>query len=290
MRYKIKNIFSHIGITGFNNFLSLIALAFFTLILNTFLLNHSSIYKELNLKETQPSLIAFANDTVVEEDAIVFANQIQKKDQILYIDFISKEENLNRAEEQFGHIGRFIKTALSGNNRYPASLEIYVDSSEGTRKQLEEIAFEIESYDEIDDVVLTGQGILRDIFHQTNRLTIAGIMISILISLFVLRAAIHKTAQTRHEEILLLELIGATQTFLRLPFYFHGIFLGFFGTILGLTCFYLLYCLFSFQLGVLEFLPYYQLIIIVGVGVIIGLFAGILAQRKYSKSIRKVVN
>lgn len=287
MRYKFQNIFSHIYLFDFVNILSLIALAFFTLILNTFLFNHNSIYKEL--EGAEPSLVAFANDTIIEEDAIVFANQIQKKAPILYIDYISKEENLNGAEKQFGPLGGVIKSAFSGNNPFPASLEIYVDTTEGSRKKLEELAFDIESYDEIDDVVLTGQGILTDIFHQTNRMTIASITIIILMTFIVLRTAVHKTAQKRHEEIQLLELIGATRGYLSIPFYCHGIFLGILGTILGLTCFYLLYRIFTFQLGVLEFLPYYQLCVIVGVGVIIGLFAGILAQQKYVKSSKKPI-
>ena len=289
MRYKFHNLFTHIDRLGLNNLLSLIALAFFTLLLNTFLFNHNSIYKELALRETVPSLVAFPNDTLLEDDARVFADQIQKKENILYIDYISKEENLNRAEKQFGTLGRVIKNTFSGSNRFPASLEIYVDSANGSRKRLEEIAFEIEANDEIDDVVLPGQGILTDLFHQTSRMTIASISITILMSLLIIRATVLKTARTRHEEIQLLEFIGATRGHVRIPFYTHGIFIGFFGTILGIVCFYLLYCLFAFQLGVLEFLPFYQLFSIVGSGVIIGLFAGIFAQRKYFRTCRKTI-
>ncbi len=289
MRYKIQNLFTHIGCTGLNNLLSLIALAFFTVLLNTFLFIHTSVYKELDLKETLPSLIAFANDTVVEKDARVFADQIQKKDHILYIDYISKEENYNRAEKQFGSLGSLIKDRVADSNPFPASLEIYVNPLDSSRKKLEEIAFEIESNDEIDDVVLTGQGILTDLFRQTNRMTIASISITILLTFLIIRAAVLKTAQNRHEEIQLLDLIGATRVHLKIPFFIHGIYLGFCGTVLGLVCFYLLYCLLTFQLGTLEFLPYYQLISIVVAGVIIGLFAGIFAQRKYFKLFRNTL-
>lgn len=288
MRYKIQNLFTHIGRTGLNNLFGLIALAFFTVLLSTFLFIHSSVYEELDLKGTVPSLIAWANDTVVEGDARVFADQIQKKNNILYIDYISKEENYHRAEKQFGALGGYIKKSASGSNDFPATLEIYVSPAESSRKKLEEIAFDIESYDEIDDVVLTGQGILTDIFRQTNRMTIASITITILITLLIIRAAVLKTALNRHEEIQLLDIIGATRVHLKIPFFVHGIYLGFCGPVLGLACFYLLYCLLTFQLGVLEFLPYYQLISVVVAGIIIGLFGGIFAQRKYFKSYKKI--
>ena len=61
MRYQIQNVFTQIGRTGLNDLLSLIALAFFTLLLNAFLFNHTSIYKELDLKETVSSRLHFSH-------------------------------------------------------------------------------------------------------------------------------------------------------------------------------------------------------------------------------------
>ncbi len=284
MRYMIQNALMHLGLTKLNNILCLLALTFFILIMNTFLFNHSSIYKELSLKETEAPLVAFANDTVVEDDARVFANQIQKNEQILYIDFITKEENLNRAEKQFGSLGKLIKNGFSGSNPFPASLEIYVSSDNLSRKTLEELAFEIEAYETIDDVIFTGHGILTDIFRQTNRMTIASIAFTVFISFLLIRAAVLKTGRTRDDEIHLINIVGATRGFIRFPFLIQGIVLGIFGPLLGITYFYLLYCIFTFQIGVLEFLPYYQLITIMVSGVIIGVFSGFSAFRKYAKT------
>ncbi len=284
MRHLIQNALLHLGLTKSNNILCLLALTFFILIMNTFLFNYSSIYKELSLKETEAPLVAFANDTVVEDDARVFANQIQKNEKILYIDFISKEENLNRAEKQFGPLGKLIKNGFSGSNPFPASLEIYVNSDNLSRRTLEDIAFDIEAYDTIDDVVFTGHGILTDFYRQTSRMTIACIVFTVLISFILIRAAVLKTGQTRDDEIHLINIIGGTRGYIRFPFLIQGFVLGFFGPLLGIACFYLLYCIFTFQIGVLEFLPYYQLIAIVVTGVIIGVFSGFSAFRKYAKT------
>lgn len=287
MAYKFQNAITHLSLTRFNNILSLIALTFATLLLNTFLFNHNTIYKELSLRETEAPLVAYVNDTVVEEDARVFANQIQKNEHIEFIEFISKDENLNRAEKQFGPLGRLIKNEFSESNPFPASLAIHVDSDSTSRKTLEQIVFDIESYETIDDVIFTGHGILRDIYRDTNRMTIAGIALTVLFSFLLIRISILKTGQYRNEEIHLLNLIGATQGHLRMPFIIHGVFLGFLGSVLGIICFYLLYSLFIFQLGVLEFIPYIQLIAIVGTGVVIGIVSGISAFRKYANTYRK---
>lgn len=284
MRYKIQNIFTHIGRTRLNNLLCILTLAFFTLVLNAFLFNYTSVYKDLELSETVPPLVAFLNDTVIEEDAKTFANQIQKQDKILFIDFVSKEENLSRAEKQFGSLAKLIKRVFTDSNPFPASLEIYVDASNVSRKTLEEISYEIESFAQIDDVNLTGSGILTDLFRQTTRMTIACISITVLLIILTIRAAVIRTARSRHDEIQLITLIGATRGHIRNPFLFQGLFLGFFGTLGGLACFYMLYCAFTYQLGVLEFLPYNQLLSVVCTGVLLGLFAGILANRKYTKT------
>lgn len=281
MRYQFQNAFTHIGQKSAINLFSIIALTFLILILSTFLFNHSSIYKQLLIRETAAPLIAFANDIVVEEDARLFANQIRKTEHIIHIEYVSKEEYLKRAEREFGHLGKVIKNAMSGSNPFPASLEIYVDPNNVSRKSLEKIAFELEAYDKIDDVVLTGHGILKDIFRQTNRLTFASIVLTILLSLLFIHTAVLKTGKNRHQEIQLLNLIGASRGYLRIPFVLHGMFIGLSGAVLGLASFYILYCVFTFQLGVLEFLPYYQLYIVVTSGTIIGMFAGILAYRNY---------
>lgn len=280
MRYKIENAIGHIRLSGLNNFFCLIALAFFILILTTFLFNNSSVYKELKLKNTNPPLLAFLNDTVVEDDARVFASQIQKNHKILYIQYISKQENFNRYEKQLGSLGRWIKDSYSGSNPFPASLEIYVEPSGISRTSLEEIAYEIESYDKVDDVKLTGAGVISDILRQTNRMTIASITVSVLITLFLIKAAVLKTGKSRLSEIQLLNMIGATQGYLKTPFLFHGMFLGFFGSIIGVTSFYILYIIFTFQLSILDFIPFYQVFaVILSVG-FIGLIAGIIAQKK----------
>ena len=285
MRYKIENALGHIRQSGLNNFLSLIALAFFILILTTFLFNNSSVYKELELKETTPPLLAFLNDTVVEDDARLFANQIQKNHKILYIHYISKQENFNRYEKQLGPLGRWIKDSYSGSNPFPASLEIYVDPSGVSRTSLEKIAYEIEAYDKVDDVKLTGYGVISDILRQTKRMTIACITISVLITLFVIKAAVLKTGRIRQTEIELLNLIGATQVYLKTPFLFHGMFLGLFSSIIGITSFYILYCIFTSQLGLLDFIPLYHVCAVIISGAIIGLIAGILAQRQCLRTI-----
>ena len=216
MRYQLQNALHHIHNTSSINLLSLIGIAFFTVIFNTFLLNHSFVYQELEFHHTVPPLVAFLSDTVTESKGVVFANQIQKENRILTVDYVSKAESFTRAQTQFGELSRLIQDEFSRGNPFPASLEIYVDSDE--LKTLEEIAINLEAYNQIEDVSLTEHGKLTALMQQTNRMTIASGTIAMLLLFFTIYVVVLKTVRTRQEEIQLMHLIGGRTRIYQHPF------------------------------------------------------------------------
>lgn len=278
MRYQLQNALLHIRNASAINLLSLLGIAFFTVILNAFLLNHSFVYQELEFHSTVPPLVAFLSDTVTESKGTVFANQIQKENRIVAVYYVSKDESLTRAQTQFGKLSRLIKDEFSSGNPFPASLEIYVDSDE--LKTLEEIAINLEAYNQIEDVSLTEHGKLATLMRQTNRVTIASSTIVILLLFFTIYAVVLKTARTRQEEIQLMHLIGAARGYIITPFLIQGIFLGCIGTLIGIGCFYILFYIFNDQIGAMDFLPAYQLILIVIAGSLIGSLASLFSRQK----------
>ena len=278
MRYQLQNALLHIRNASAINLLSLLGIAFFTVILNAFLLNHSFVYQELEFHSTVPALVAFLSDTVTESKGTVFANQIQKENRIVAVYYVSKDESLTRAQTQFGKLSRLIKDEFSSGNPFPASLEIYVDSDE--LKTLEEIAINLEAYSQIEDVSLTEHGKLTTLMRQTNRVTIASSIIVVLLLFFSIYAVVLKTARTRQEEIQLMHLIGAARGYIITPFLIQGVFLGCIGTLIGIGCFYILFYIFNDQIGAMDFLPTYQLILIVIAGSLIGSLASFLSRQK----------
>ena len=87
-------------------------------------------------------------------------------------------------------MGVLIKEAFSetrGVNPFPASLNVYVDEELITRKTLEHIVLEIKSHDEIEDILLTGQGQLKDRLRDSERTTLAGIAATVIAIWFIYR-------------------------------------------------------------------------------------------------------
>ena len=283
MRYHLKNAISHITRAGSASVLSFFGIGFITVLLATLLLNHSFILRQSEFKSHAPTLIAFLKDTVDESAGRTLVSQIEKNGQVLAVNYASKAESLARGEIQFQDLGILIKEAFAENrgvNPFPASLKIYVDEDLITRKTLEQIALDIKAHGEIEDVLLTGQGQLKDHLRDSERTTLVAIGIAVAIIWFIIGSVIKKTAIARAAEIDLMKLLGMPRHYLLAPFVIHGLFLGSLGALCGLGCFYGMFHIFKSQLGAVDFLTIYQFILIVVGEMAIGALAGFAAQRK----------
>ena len=284
MRYHLKNAISHIARAGSASVLSFFGIGFITVLLATLLLNHSLISRQSEFKSHAPTLIAFLKDTVDESSGRTLVSQIEKNGQVLAVNYASKAESLARGETQFQDLGILIKEAFAetrGVNPFPASLKIYVDEDLITRKTLEQIVLDIKAHTEIEDVLLTGQGQLKDRLRDSERTTLIAIGIAGTIIWFIIGSVIRKTAIVRSEEITLMKLLGMSRHYLLAPFVVHGLFLGSLGAVCGLGCFYGMFYIFKSQLGAVDFLTIYQSILIVTCEMGIGFLAGFFAQRKF---------
>ncbi len=283
MRYRLKNAISHIACAGTSSLIGIIGVGFITALLTTLLLNHSLISQQSDFKSHSPTLVAFLKDTVAESDGRILVSQLEKSGQILAVGYTSKADKLARGETEFRDLGVLIKEAFAetrGVNPFPASLNIYVDEELITRKALEHIALEIKTYDEIEDVMLTGQGQLKDRLRDSERTMLAGIAVAVVVVWFLIGSIIKKAAVARSEEIHLMRLLGMFRNYLLFPFILHGLFLGGLGALCGLGCFYGMIYVFQSQLGGIHFLAIYQIILVVFAAMLIGVCVGLTTYRK----------
>ena len=283
MRYHLENAFSHILHAGITNLMSLLSIALTTVLLTLLLLNHTFIAQQLASVQDEPTLVAFLKDTVNEPKGRAFVTQIEKDTRIIAAHYVPKAEELARGATEFKELGKLIKEAFPGVIPYQASLEIYIDEGIVSQRDLEQIALEIKAYDEIEDVMLKGQGVLNDLLRETERITFAAIAISVAICWLLIRYTVGRTMAARHDELVLMELLGALPRYLFVPLLMHGIFLGALGTGCGLGIFYGLFLMFKYQIGATHFLPIYQPIVIVVSGITVGIIAALFAHRRLKR-------
>lgn len=283
MGYRLKNVTSHIARAGTSSLIGIVGIGFITVLLATLLLNHSFILQQSEFKNRAPTLIAFLKDTVDEVTGRTLVSQLEKNGQILAVDYTSKAEKLSRGEAEFQDLGVLIKEAFAetqGVNPFPASLNVYIDEELITRKALEHIVLDIKAHGEIEDVLLTGQGQLKDQLRDSERTTLVGIGVTVVVVWFIMGSIIRKTAIARADEIHLMKLLGMFRRHLLAPFIVHGLFLGGLGALCGLGCFYGMIYVFKSQLGGIGFLTIYQIVLVIASEMLIGLLVGFVAYRR----------
>lgn len=285
MLYRLRNAISHIAYAGSASLMSFLGTGFITVLLATLLLNHAFIFQQSEFINHGPTLIAFLKETVNESKGRTLVSQIEKSGQVLAVNYASKAESLAHGETQFQDLGILIREAFAetkGVNPFPASLKIYVDEDLITRKRLEQLVLGIKAYDEIEDVLLTGQGQLKDHLRDSERTILLAIGVAALLIWCIIGSVIRRTAAARASEIHLMKLLGMPRGHLLTPFIVHGVFLGGIGTLCGLGCFYGMFYIFKSQLGAVNFLPLPLSIAVVIGGMAIGVLAGSLAHRKFA--------
>ena len=147
------------------------------------------------------------------------------------------------------------------------------------------------------DIVKYGEGSVEElvkIFDLVKKIMYGIVIALVLVTVFLIANTIKITIQSRSREIEIRRLVGASNVFIRQPFFFEGIILGFIGSIIPIVG-----CCFGYKylyekLGGQIFTAIIKLvkpedlmfILVVGllaIGVIVGAFGSYRAVRKYLK-------
>ena len=147
------------------------------------------------------------------------------------------------------------------------------------------------------DIVKYGEGSVEElvkIFAIVKKITYVVVIALIIVTALLISNTIKITIQSRRREIEIRRLVGASNSFIRQPFFFEGIILGCLGSILPIVvCCYGYYYIYD-KLGGQLFTAiiklvkpaqviYLVLIVLLAVGVLVGAFGSYRAVRKYLK-------
>ena len=124
--------------------------------------------------------------------------------------------------------------------------------------------------------------------------SLALIIVLVLVSLFIMSNTIKLATFGRREEIAIMKMVGASNSFIRCPFVIEGLILGIVGGGLAYLAQWGLYRALeakvaqSLAVSFIEIVPFsslwlFVLVVFMGVGIVVGAFGGAIAIRNYLK-------
>jgi cell division transport system permease protein len=170
-----------------------------------------------------------------------YRSKILKFDKVEKITFVSSKEAYARFKEQLGKdqdvLADIPETFL------PPSIEVYPVRSLDTLSRIKRFSDYLQTLPGVIKVQYGQEWVER--FYSFIRLLRFVVILSgsllILTTTFMLGHSIRITLLTRQKELELLRLLGASNSYIRMPFFLEGALLGLLGSVAGLSALYALY-------------------------------------------------
>ena len=148
--------------------------------------------------------------------------------------FIPKDQALDKLKKEMTARTDFFKTLKT--NPLPDAIEIKM-KFHGSFEQIQGFARQIESLPMVENVEY-GQGWLGKFLNIFNLFKMTGYAMCglfLLIALFITANTVRLAFYSRRIEVEIMRFVGATEGFIKTPFYVEGLFQGFIGGVLGLV-------------------------------------------------------
>jgi len=222
-----------------NGWLSLVAVFIMMqvlLLVGLFLNINTGVNTAIEKINERIDLAIFFQDYVPDSEILIFQSDIQRLDGIKSIQFISRDQALERYTASSQHDQGLLDMIGNDNSFFPTSLEIKL----GNSNNIELVAQSIEKQDTNNIIAQTSLEKNKELINKLqkfNRLLIAGNLavssILLIIALLIIFNTIRITIFTRREELEIMKLVGATDWYIRWPFILEGVLYGIFGAILA---------------------------------------------------------
>ena len=195
------------------------------------LLAANSEYMSRNLEE-ELEVIVYLNTDVTREDALALEPAIKAIEGFEFSVFVPKEDALAEMSTRFDETN--LAEALGGTNPLPDAYKIKLEQPEqiaGAVAYLENK----ELFPQI-EMVRYGQDTVENMIALSGTMEVACIALIIgmlLIALFMVNSTIRLTVATRGEEINIMKYVGATNFYVRVPFFLEGLLIGIIGALIA---------------------------------------------------------
>ena len=286
-----RESFKSIGRNGWMTFASVSAVTVTLSLVGVFVVIMMNLNNFATSIKSNVEVRVHIDRTATEEQRIQLEGKLEALEEVDSIKFSPKEDELNSLIENMGEQGSAFELFEQDN---PLN-DVYILKTYQP-EDVVTVAKKVEKMDYV-ETVKYGQGFVEKMFNIVNTSRNIGIVLIaalLFTAMFLISNTIKITIFARRREIEIMRLVGATNGFIRWPFFLEGLWLGIMGSIIPIALiaigYKFLYDNFSSALTVdyMNLLPYNPFILqvsllIVLFGAVIGIWGSLMSVRKFLK-------
>lgn len=280
-----RNIFTH----GFMSFASVTIIIACLIVMGSFTLLDININQIVDDIGDQNQILAYVDeDMTAQEASAKIQTKLSALDNVASVDFVSRSE----ARESF--LEKYDESLMEGlddevfRHRFVIQL-VDLSLMDDTKADIEDIdgIVKVNAPTEFADKFISVRNVISIV-------SLALIVILGFVSLFIMSNTIKLATYGRREEIAIMKMVGASNSFIRCPFIIEGLVLGLVGGGLAFLAQWGLYAALeakviqSIGISFVEIVPFTQvwpfvLATFLAVGILVGAVGGVIAIRNYLK-------
>lgn len=247
-------------------------------------INHMASYLE-----NQVEMTVYLKDGLTTDQVMGIGKYLKAQPGMKEIKFTNKDQAMKDFRERMGD-QQGLLDAINGNP-LPASYQM----SFQTPEQLKTTAEVVAKYQGV-ETVQYGKDIIEQLYKVAQIIRLSGIVLIIFLAgaeLFIISNTIRLTVFARRREIQIMKYVGASNGFIRWPFLFEGMVIGFLGSGFASLILWEGYKTVVSEMAAagLVFIPMiplwpfmgYTTLIILAAGIVIGVMGSAISLRKYMK-------
>jgi cell division protein FtsX len=263
-----------------------IAVAFLTL--GGFLLISANLQAVVDRWASAAEMSVYLGDNHDEQARQSLLDELQNHAAVAGVEFVSKEQALERFKIDFPELA---DVAATTGNPFPPSVEVRLRTDPASTGAAEALAAQLAEREGVIDVRYDQQWLTR-LQAVLTTIRVAGWVIAGVLMLgaaFTVTAVVRLSLQARHEELDIMQLVGAPFSFIRGPAIAEGTVLGGLGALLSVFVLWVVFVVTRTRLnetvaawgnvGPLRFVGMGEAMLLIAIGLVIGGLSGLIASR-----------
>jgi cell division transport system permease protein len=285
--YTLRESISGFRRAKLSSVISVITISISLILLGLFFIITLQTSKLIDSLRNKVEMEAFVTEPVSKKEIADLRERIEGIEGVDHVEFVSKEDAARIFKDEFGED----ITAVLDFNPLPPSFKVSLKPSYLTADRAAALYTRLTSLSGIESVKYWRELLelldrrTANVYNLTLGLGIVIGLSAIFLVSNTIRLAIHGKRRLIHT----MELVGATSSFIRLPFLLEGAIQGFFGGCIATLIFYL-FIRFSSRLLSVEIADFFHMdpvfyLLLLGTGILLGLVGSVISVIRFIRRV-----